>query len=510
MSQLSLTAYQRAVRDRHDLGLFALLWRRQGRKTTTLSLRALREMAAFAGRLVTLASASLLVGREVIFREALLFRDLMQAYAGRGKVEMVDKANGKVPEREDDFADVFSAGRMETRLWHDRTVFSRTIIIAPNPATARGFSGTTFIDEIGFIRDFKDVWEAMEPIFSADPTFRCILATTPPADDRHFSHELLAAAPGAKFAPCAEGHWYRSEGRIMVHRVDVHDAAAAGVKLYHPETRAVVAPEEHRSLSLDREAWDRNYALIFAKSGTAACGLLDILRAQSRPESALCVAEEDAVRSFPEQWESDPAGGSVGLGLDLATTENEVSNPSSLAVVQEMSGIYVVRLLLRWKTSDPEVTRGIVRRVLDALSHKRGLDVDATNERFFATDLRTRLAGVVAVRLIIASENTLQAGQEVKMKTALGNRLVAALEDGRLALPQARWVKDDLRLVRKEKGLFVNDTDSAGNHGDAFDAIKLALNVLATGGPCFSEVVQLPGSDTRAWMATHARREVLV
>ena len=57
--------------------------------------------------------------------------------------------------------------------------------------------------------------------------------------------------------------------------------------------------------------------------------------------------------------------GRIGLGLDVATTEKATSNPSSLAVTEEVGLDYFVRLLLRWKTSDPRFCKCcILRRIL--------------------------------------------------------------------------------------------------------------------------------------------------
>lgn len=491
MTSLSLRDYQREVRDRRDLGLFCLLWRRQGGKTTTFALSALRDMASAPGVLVIFASASLLVGREVTFKEAQLFQALVEWYrasqAETFRVQSIDTANGKEPVKADDFADAFAAGRLETRLYHDRTRFSRTQVVAPNPATARGFSGRVKLDEIGWIKDFQDVWDAMEPIFSSDPTFNCMMATTPPKDDRHYSHELLAPKPGLSFPPTARGHWYRSEGGIMVHRVDVHDAAEAGVRLYHPETREPMTPEAHRATSIDRTSWDRNYALAFTQQSTAACGLLALLRAQAHPESRRCLAIDHAHEgTIADDWLPWLTPAPMALGYDIATTEKETSNPSSLALVQHDGPLFIARLILRWHAADPDVSRAIVIGVARSVRRGRGLPlrgcgIDATNERYYATDMRRRLAPFCGARLVIASETREEQGRPMKLKTYTGNLVVNALEDSCLVLPADGWVKADFRLVRKEKGLFETDLDSAGNHGDSFDAVKLAINEL-TGG----------------------------
>ena len=317
--------YQLGPLNRRDARMLGTIWRRQGGKTSMEVLLALDEMARKPGRLVIFCSASLAVGGEATYKAGGAMLDLLRRHRHR---EMEANANF------DDaaaFREVFEQGRLEVKLRHKDGQVSRLKVIAPNPATARGFSGTVIMDEIGFIRDFRAVWEAVEPIASSDPTMRIILATTPPADDAHLSHEMLSPGPGAAFAPNAAGHWYRSETGLLVHRVDVHDAYAAGVPLYHPETGAEVTAEEHRALAIDKDAWDRNYALKFATGGTAACSYLALHHAQERGRVAGCVAGQD---DYPAGWEAGLGQGEIYVGVDLATTEKAHSNPSALAVVE--------------------------------------------------------------------------------------------------------------------------------------------------------------------------------
>lgn len=177
----------------------------------------------------------------------------------------------------------------------------------------------------------------------------------------------------------------------------------------------------------------------------------------------------------------------IGLGLDLGTTTHKKSNPSALAVVQQVAHTYFARLLVRWKTADPNVTRGILRAVLGGLPHglrARRLCIDATSERFFATDLRTEFAGLVPVELVIASESTTYGGESMSMKVYLGNLLINTIEDGYLALPPEGWVKTDFRQVVRDRGTFTAEVLEDGGHADVFGAVQNALHALvAKGGP---------------------------
>jgi hypothetical protein len=67
-------------------------------------------------------------------------------------------------------------------------------------------------------------------------------------------------------------------------------------------------------------------------------------------------------------------------------------------------------------------------------------------------------------------------------KQYLGNMLVNEFQMNRGAIPPDRYIKNDIRLVKRDKGTFATDLGENGEHGDTFDAIKLALQALRRGG----------------------------
>ncbi len=173
----------------------------------------------------------------------------------------------------------------------------------------------------------------------------------------------------------------------------------------------------------------------------------------------------------------------IGLGLDIATTEKQKSNPSALAVTQYVAPLYFVRLLLSWKTADPNVTRALVRYVLEGLPFEykaRKLCIDATSERFFAAELKREFYSLVSVDLVVASEATEYMGERMTFKQYLGNLAVNTMEDGQVALPNERWLQKDFRLVVRDRGTFDCDVDEDGRHGDTFDAVKLSLHAITS------------------------------
>ena len=188
--------------------------------------------------------------------------------------------------------------------------------------------------------------------------------------------------------------------------------------------------------------------------------------------------------------------GRLAAGLDIATTENKKSNPAGLALTEEVGVDFFVRLLIRWKTADPDITRAVIGRVLYLLEIRQRrllkLCIDATNERFFARDLKSELAGTVPVELVVSSESITYRGEKMSVKTYLGNLYVNTILDGHLGLPDKAWVADDVRLVDREKGGFFARVDASGNHADTFDGTKLSLHGLITpGGPAFAAPMQI-------------------
>jgi hypothetical protein len=484
--------YEREI-FRQKAGFFLMLWRRQGHKTTNMAKLALKKMMKKPGRLVTFASASILVGREMLMKEGSVIQsafDAWKADAAKANLQVTTNTDGLSA---DDFLDLFERGRLEAKLWHSKTVCSRTLIIAPNVATARGFSGDVMLDEIGFIPDFKDLWEAMEPIASADPDFSVTMATTPPNDDAHYSYELAIPPENTTFQPDAKGHWYRSQAGVLVHRADVYDTAEAGLKLYDLDTRGVITPTEHRVKALDRDAWDRNYALIFKIGGTAALSLAALHVAMNAGRGKCLFGEDE----FPVGWQELLTDDPTSIGYDVATTENKTSNPGSITISQKVQGRVVERVGVVFKTADPDFARAMIDIAVTGVEERLGkparrLCIDATNERFFATDLKRIFGGRIVVELVISSESIEYRGEKMSVKSYLGSLYVDQYEDANILIADSRYVREDRRLVVKDKGLFVNQTDSRGRHGDTFDSGKLATHgLLSRSGPAEASAVQI-------------------
>jgi hypothetical protein len=493
---IALTSFQKAaLRKLKKLRCAILLWRRQGGKTTLFSWVILRHLAEVPGSFITFVSASLSVGTEIPHRTTQLFNELLDTLrqvSGEKGPEILSNGEGL---DEDKLIDMFKQGRLEIHFRHSKTVVSRMKVIAPNVATARGYSGWVIMDEIGFIHDFKELFEAMEPIISRDPTFHLFMATTPPNDDSHFSYELAQPEPGTTFSINPDGNWYVAQSGIEVHRVDAYDAEAAGVHLYDMNTGKPLTPEQHRAKALDRDAWDRNYALLWLQGGTSALSTMSLSMAQDRGAHLSCISAD---RDLPDGWALSLTDAPWAIGMDPATTENNTSNPSSLVLTQQIGPLeFAERLVFRFKTADDRESKALLREIIEAAIDRTGrkprrISVDGTSERYFCSQIKREFSKYGPVEILVSSESIEWRGETMKVKSYLGNQYVNAYDDGQMAIPPARWVREDRRLVKKCKGSFDNAQDSSGNHGDTFDAGKNALHgLLKKGGPCEAKAIRV-------------------
>lgn len=264
---------------RHKSGILFFIWRRQCGKSYALAIQALDKMMSKPGVSVIFMSASLRLGQENILKEAMVWRDVLAAMrkpiegAGLKLTSTIDDLGI------DDVAELFEKQKLEARIWHNRTDYSRSLTIAPNPDTAVGFTGWLVLDEVGRMPEFQAVYEAAEPFVSSSAEFEIRGATTPPPDDTHYSYELLCPPVGEEFPVSPTGNFYRSPAGVLCHRADAYDLHAAGIPLFHPDTRKPITPEDARARAWDKQAWDRNYGCQFLKGGTAAISETDIRHA---------------------------------------------------------------------------------------------------------------------------------------------------------------------------------------------------------------------------------------
>ena len=483
-----------------------MLARRQYGKTTIASRIALKKMMKTAGRTVIFGSVKVDLGREIVRKESAEMQKAFammaaQAAAAKLKLDCVDslKGDGKnLVLTPDDYAELYEAQRLEFRLYHSKTIYSRTKVVALTP-DAVGETGDLIMDEVGRCRKFRDVLEAVMPIIASNPSFRAIYTTTPPPDDTHESFDLLAPPIGAELPVNAKGNWYRSELGVMVLRITAEDAYADGVCLYDDETGKPISPAESRRRSHDKDAWDRNYGCKFVIGGSSAIGLLELDTAQRRGigECQLFQISDDVDFDVALTWLRVHLGtGPCAVGVDWASSQKEGSNPTSVTVTEGDGENEVQRAVLLWKSSNPLLQRERLRRVVTTINERkeggrvRRVGQDATGQQLFCKDVARDLAGLAPVENIIMSETVELPGYDtpVTKKTYFSDLYVAKFNDNRISAPPERYYREDHRLPKKLKGLYVCEPQADGKHGDTFDSGKIASHMLkSSGGASFTD-----------------------
>ncbi len=386
-----------------------------------------------------------------------------------------------------DFVDLFRQQRLEFRVYYDRTSYSRTKVIAPNVATARSWSGTVLLDEVAFIRNFRELMTALLPVITTDKSFKLILSTTPPEfDDTHYSFELLAPPAGLKFEPNAQGNWYTSEANIRVHHADAFDTALAGKKIFDLKSGDEISPAEAFNRAPNKDGHRIAHWLTWMLGGSAACDLLRLRTAQERGASQcqnfqinsdadmipalnwLSVAASRQSAANPSFSSVKSPSVKIGLGFDVATTTKGKSNPSVISIMEERGPEWIVRARFIWKLNDPAIANERLAAILDTLQRcgirPKALAQDATNERYYAEQNRKIFRSRVPVILVVASQAVDKPGLDkpTNFKEYLGNQLVAKLDDNNLTLPPDDYTRVDYRLVMKDRGKFVCEPNDQG------------------------------------------------
>jgi len=483
-----------------------LLWARQCRKSTELAGIAFDDLSRAPHRNVIAASASLLVGSELVGksvstvehaalvgREAVAFQAALVASLGASKMGLRLVGADRQTSAEyrslsaADFTDLYRAGRLELRLYHDRSAYSRLQVIAPNPATARGWTGTVLRDEAAFTPAAleAELQEAVEPIIDADPSFRLVWASNLPADDRHPFFQLTLPPPDMDFIPRPRGSFYRGQNGILVHRVALADAYLAGHVLYDHRTAAPLTLEQFYAQAVNKGALRRNYQLIHEFGGAAAIDLLALAAAQRRGlgESLLITIDSQAGLDRAVEFLGDHLrSGPVGVGLDVATTARSSSHPSSLTVTEKRGHEHVQVLVALWKERQPQIARQRLRQILEAIGARasggraRRLCIDASNERYFAQETADLFAGLLPTELVVNSTAIHPPACDLptNMKTYLGDLYSACFNDNHYTAPADDYYKADHRLVIKDQGAYLCQPGPEGMHGDTFDSGKLA------------------------------------
>jgi len=450
-----------AVRQERVVVLF---WTRRGRKSTTMGSIAFDEMSKEAGRTVISASASLLLGTELVnmtvsaaeqailvANEAQAINSVFESSAEEHKLDYkcADAETGKVygPLTRENFADLYRSKRLEMRLYHSKSDYSRQLVIAPNPATARGWRGTVLRDEAAFTSANleTELREAVDPIFRDVPDLKMIYGSNLCRDDRHPFFEMTMPPAGLDLPVNPAGNFYRGQDGILIHRVTLRDAYSAGHVLYDNKGVAMTY-EEFASQASNRAQMPYNYDLEHKMGGSAAIDLLALLTAQQRGAQTCSFVYVDSEADFRRALDllrANLRNGQVGVGYDPATTTKETSNPSGITVTEMIGGARFQRLVVFWKEKEPALVIERMRMLFETIRSRpeggaaKRFCIAATSERYFAKLLADALSAEVPTDLVIESEGIHPAGYE---KRASISKRTSASRSRAAAATSATWI----------------------------------------------------------------------
>lgn len=494
-----------------------LYWARRARKSTTLGRLYFRDLSLAPRRVVIGCSASLLLGKELVGMTltALEQAEILRAEAAALvagvsssaeksslKLKFANSETGKVyggalsPE---DLTDLYQARKMELRLHFSASDYSRLLILAPNIATFRSYRALIGLDEFPYIPSnlAMDLVQSADAMMRDTPDRQLILAGNLSLGDKHPWFEMTmpgsitAATEEEQFPARPEGHLYYGQTGMLIHRVALKDAYAAGHKLYDDEGVAMSYADCEQSPQM-RGGWDVSYGLGHKPGGACVVDLMALLQAMRAGVGKCHFVYVDKYSEFQRAahlLRSVLGHGRVCLGMDVASTTGETSNPTSISVREDLGGAsYADRLVVCFKEKKVAVMRERLGILLDIIEARpkggkcRKLVIDASNERLAAEETADLLASRVDAELYLGglTVSPRPAGYaekdgNVNYKTWTGDMESALLNGGRVLQPTSDYLKKDKRLVVKDSGRYLCTPDPlTGAHGDCFDSGKLA------------------------------------
>ena len=480
--------YQMPVFMDRESGILILHWSRQIGKSFTLASwavdRLLSQLQRFDTWLITVLSNSRDNGAEFNLKCA----------------EVCNKM-GLLFEQRDDSIDLkYENMRMECRITlivtdpatgKDRTRIGRVKVLAANPRTARGFSGDLILDEFAFHEDSNAIWEAAEPILSANPEFLCRIAST--GNGKHNMFYRMASGPGAN-----DGTIFRSRSGFKVCRVTRTAAHRMGVKIYDRNTRQPITPDQARSQALDKRAYDQNYECEFSDENM-----------QLLTHELISAAEREGVSIDSQVWTAASVarmfraegdlfvGNDIGRNRDLSVVAvlERAGRSKRVIGMLRMSGMRlpaqqaqldVVCKLPKFRAYAGDMT-GLGLGLVEYLQERfgtfriRGVNFSSTEE----------LADSRAAELIKASGRK---SETAKVTELMATELLAVFEERSIEIPNDQELRDD--LVKPEKittpggKVSIAATRDEAGHADHFWALALAIRAAenSSGPAAYSRI----------------------
>jgi phage FluMu gp28-like protein len=428
-------------------GIMVIHWSRQIGKSYTLAAWAVIRLLENPGRLVTVLSNSKSNGMEFMVKTGEVCRLLSVA---------CEQAQLSADERIENM-------RMEVRITVQKKV-GRIIVLAANPRTARGFSGDLILDEFAFHEDSAAIWDAVEPIISSNPDYRCRIASTGNGRFNLFYRMASESSP------------------YTISRIRRSEAYKMGVGIYDPATRRALTPEEARAAALDKASYDQNYECAFNDESMALLTNALISASEYSEEAAkechLCA----------QDWTSDALDllracqGPLGIGLDVGRTRDI----TVITVGEKIGGIIFTRAILR--ISAMRLPQQLDRlRPLLAMPNFGRLSGDATGLGLGLVEFAQEVCGAYRAEAVQFASREKRIVQGIEQSdSALVTELMAldlleVFESCAIRIPAEMALRESLRKperVTTASGVRIAATRDGAGHADEFWSMALMVRSL--------------------------------
>lgn len=495
-SLIRFRPYQHPVFLDRQSGILILHWSRQIGKSFTLATwgvdRLLTQLQRYDTWLITVLSNSRDNGAEFVLKCADVCNKLGIAMEKQAK-EIGDAA---VYVAEDHSPDIkYDNMRMEVRITVGNRV-GRIKVLAANPRTARGFSGDLILDEFAFHEDSNAIWEAAEPILSSNPEFLCRISST--GNGKYNMFYRMASGPGLN-----DGTPFISSAGFKVCRVTRTEAWKQGVKVYDPNTRQPITPDQARAKALDKRAYDQNYECLFNDENMALL-----------TQELISAAERDGIPIDEQSWTPASVARMYRATGDLHAGQDVGRNRDlSVCCVIEKDGQKrrVIAMLRMSGMRLPDQQRQL--DVLCAMPKFRALEIDMTGiglglfeyaqDKWGSSKIRgVNFATTEPITSRIRAEG--RKTETARVTEIMATEMLAVFEDRAIEIPADTELRDDLRKPEKitSPGGRVSIAairDDAG-HADHFWSVALAIRAGdRSGGPFAYQAAKRPAH-------THGKR----
>ena len=361
--------------------------------------------------------------------------------------------------------------RFEVRI-HVAGKTSRIKILAANPRTARGFSGDLILDEFAFHEDSNAIWEAAEPILSSNQDYLCRIAST--GNGKHNMFYRMGA--GGRTDEHGMGV---SDAGFVVSRVPRSLAHRMGVKIYDPQTRAEITPDQARLRALDKRAYDQNYECQFADENMALL-THELVSAAERDEVVVICSQD---WSPAAQDILLAAQGDLFVGVDVGRHRDI----TVVSVIETLSAVRLVRAILRiegMRLPQQQERLGFVcrmprfrRAAIDMTGIGLGL-FEYSQDAFGANRIQgVNFASSVPVTKRIQAEGRKR--ETVRVTEAMATELLQLFEDRSIQIPRDGELRDDLRKPEKVTTpggrVSIAAARDASGHADHFWSLALGV-----------------------------------